>query len=396
MGASEGRSGPSGLGFAFLAVIGAIALVVFSVTLLLGLTITGSVAEGLDDTKDPFNTTSSPDPETGTAVSFEDTSGSATILEVFQVRDTTNTSINLTGADDSFMESQAAFEVSTDDTWSVCTWASVAPGAESDNMTAISANGRVLIQYDGSTSNWSIWHFDDGSSQSWRANVSAPNQPGNFSHICGIHNGTHLTAFRNTTEGDSVSTETNDSIADVNVDSGNWNGRIDETRLFDQALNSSQRSALHDYGVRPLPNATRTARITYDEGSGSTTEIYFADTRADLSNITWDDGLTGSVLEEGTDYEMSTSAGTITALSGGLIDGAPVVWIDYRYEPRNAVGNVAEAIRPAFGLFATAALAIPAVVVLGMLVSGLIGSVFLLRNSEVGELLPGRRRGGGR
>lgn len=392
--------GGNGLGFAILAIIGAVSLVVFSITALTGLIVVGGMSASMTGDSAPSNVTSSPNPITGTAVSFADTWGGAEILDIYTVRDTTNTSVNLTGAPDSTVTADGTIPIATDDTWTRCTWARVDPDAAARTMTALSVNGRLIIQYNGSASEWSAWYYDDGSRNSFRVNVSAPNQPGNFTHICAWHNATNLGIVRNTTTGESVNVsavESGGNIADVWPNAENWDGRLDESRGFDSTLNSSQYAALHNYPVLPLTNATRLWRITYDESSGSKTKIYFTSTRATVSNATWDDGLRGSRLDAGSDYTINEGEGSVTALADGRIDGAPVVWIDYRYRPLNRVGKVSRAIAPAFELLASVSLVIPAIVVLGLLIGGVLYGLSVAARTNTSDVSPfHRRRGGGR
>lgn len=356
------------LGIYQVLVLGAVALVVLSVTLLLGITLVGDIAVGLEETKDPRNKTASPNPQTGEVVSFEDTTHSATIHDVWSVRDSQGNAVRLTGADDSYIQSQEDVDLASDDTWTVSTWAAVNSSATGETMTAVSANARVIIEYNGSDSQWSAWYYKEGSRDSYRVNVSAPS-PTDYTLVTATANSTHFTIYRNTTQGEVVDITTS-SIEDATVEASNWDGTLDETRVFDDATNDSQQSDLHSNPVAPRKDRDRSARIMYDEGHGDTTAIYFTGARADVSNATWVDGLPGNDLVEGTDYELDQEAGTITAVAGGKIDGAPVVWIEYRYEPLNKVGKLAAVLTGAYGLFATSVLIIPAVAILAVLLVG--------------------------
>lgn len=375
---------------------GAIALVVVTVIVLLGLAVVGGMAQSMGTEGDPTNKTGSPNPATGQAVSFENTAGGREVLEVYSVEDSRGNAVRLTGADDSFVQSQESVDLASGDNWTVATWARVRDGQGSASMTAVSANGEVLIQYNGSEGNWSVWYYDEGARNSYRANVSAPDQPGNFTLVTATSNGTHMWIYANQTKGDVVDV-TGNSIVDADLSSTNWNGTLDETRTFNGSTNDSEQADLHNNPVAPRPTRDRTARLMYDEGQGDTTAIFFTGTRADLSNFSWVDGLNGHELSEGTDYEIDTGAGTITALDGGKIDGAPVVWIDYRYQPLNRVGKVVDALRPAYQLLGTSVIVIPAAAILAVLIGGLIGAISLAGSVSF-DGLPGfnNRRGGGR
>lgn len=374
------EGGPLGV-FGWL-LSGSIALVALTIILLIGILLVGGTATDLGATDDPFNTTASPNSEVGTAISFASTEGEREVLAVYDVNDSTGYAVEFTGASDSYLESDQQVDIG-DDSWTVSTWARVDDGAKNNLMTAVSADGRVLIQYLNGT--WSAWYYDEADRNSWRANVSAPDQPGNLSLVTATSNGTHLWIYANTTRGDTVNI-TGSSIEDATLNSTNWDGSLDETRTFDDETNDSEQSTHYNNPVAPRDERNRTARITYDEGSGQSTAIYFTGVSASLSNFSWvSTGLPGNRLSEGTDYQLSEADGTITAIDGGLIDGAPVVWIDYRYQPISNVGQVSEALQGAFDLFSNVPLIIPAVAVLSVLIGGIIGAIKL---ADVGQIAP--------
>lgn len=244
------------------------------------------------------------------------------------VEATTGRAIALTGASDSFVESDAPVTLASDGTWTVCTWAEVDSGAASETMTALSANGRAIIEYNGTAGNWSGWYYDDGSRNSYRVDVSAPNQPGNLTNTCLRHNGTHLSIYRNNTQGEIVNA-TQSNIASASVNASNWDGRLEEARIFDDALSSSERQQLVDSPVRPLPGTNRTARLMFDEGEGTTTAMYFAATDATLSNATWVAGFADPGMSRGTDYELGEHPFSIRIIAGGFLDGAPVEHVSW-------------------------------------------------------------------
>lgn len=370
------RRGQTGLGVFAVLVIGAIALVVLSIMLLLGMQLVGQTAGNLGETGGVTNESASPNPVTGSAVSFEDTSGASEVSQVYQVNDSTGYAIRLTGYSDSYYESQQDVDLSADETWSVTTWARVNDSVSSENMTAVSANGRAMIQYNGSSDQWIGWYYDDGTLNSYRLTTSAPDQPNNLTLITFTHNQTHLKLYRNTTLAATQNVSVS-AIEDPEINATNWDGTLEETRVFDDATNDSEQSELYNNPVAPRPDRNRTARLMFDEGSGSTTAIYFTGTRADIYNFSWVHGHDGNILNEGTDYELSESDGTITALGGGKIDGAPVVWIDYEYKALDDVGNLGNSMRRAYSLFGQAVIIIPGVAVLAVLVTGLLAATRL-------------------
>jgi len=373
------------LGIFWWLLAGAVMLVVLTITLLFGMLFVGQTASDLGETGDISNKTASPDPVTGQAVTFEDSDGASEILQVYQVNDSTGYAIELTGADDSFYESNSNIDLASDGNWSVSTWARVDDDAGDENMTAVSANGRVIIQYNGSDGNWSVWYYDDGTGNSYVLETDAPDQPGNLTLVTATANNTHIKVYRNDTLAATENLSTS-SVEDADLNATNWDGTLDETRVFDDGTNDSEQSDLYNNPVAPRPERNRTARLMFDEGSGDRTAIYFTPTYADLSNHTWvTTGLDGHILTDGTDYTLNQDSGTITALDGGRIDGAPVVWIDYQYQALDDVGQGGKNMGGAFGLFGQAVIVIPAIAVLVTLVGGLLGGVMYATRSTTFE-----------
>lgn len=258
------------------------------------------------------------------------------------VYDSLGYAVNLTGASDSYVASKSPFEVASDDTWSVCTWAYVDAEASSATMTAVSVDGRVIIEYNGTAGNWSAWYYDESTTDSWLVNVSAPHQPASFRLICASHNATHLSISRGTTEGEAVNTSDGPNIVDAPVESSTWNGRLDELRSFDDPLSASQKQQWNDSPVGPLPDSNHTARVYFDHRDASTQPIYFTDTSLEQSNVSFSDGLDGSEMDGqsfindiigSTDYVWDTDGPRIYVVEGGELDGAPVAFIDYTYYP---------------------------------------------------------------
>lgn len=249
--------------------------------------------------------------------------------------------VNLTGADDSYVESDAGFDISSDDTWTVSVGARVDSDAAPDTMTAVSVNGRLLINYNGSQGNWTAWYYDEGGRDSHVVNVSATEQPGNLSTVQVRSNGTHLAIYRDNTEGD-VKNITVDNISPAPIESTNWNGRLDELRTFDDALDSSQRQQLVYSPVAPLKATNRTARVMFDERDKNSQTIFFTNTRMTQSNVSFSDGHPGSVMDGqtlinqitgSTDYVWDDEGPRIYVVEGGELDEAPVAYIDYTYYP---------------------------------------------------------------
>lgn len=259
-------------------------------------------------------------------------SGTGTNETVFDSR---GHAINLTGADDSYVESESQFEIAADKTWTIHVGARVDSAAQNDTMTAISANGRVVVTYNGSVDEWQAWYYEEDDRDSYQVNVSATNQPQNYTHVFVQSNGTHISIYRNTTQGSVANISQNDTVA-APINNSNWNGRLDELRTFDDPLTSTERSNLVADPVAPRVGTNRTSRIMFDEPARATQRIFFTDTDLQTSNATYSDGFAGSTMVNGTDYEWDTDGPRIKPLAGGDLDGAPVAYVDYDLEGGSA------------------------------------------------------------
>jgi hypothetical protein len=326
-----------------------VAALTLSLALMVGTAVVGDVTDGQEGIRE----------DESTAVLLGNTGQFVSIADAEGFEETVYNSrgkaVNLTGADDSYVESKSNYKIASDDTWTVSLWARVDNESGSQTMTALSVNGRLVVNYNGTDGNWTAWYYDESSTSSWQVNVSAPDQPQNLTNVQVWSNGTHLTIYRNTTQGDIVNI-TGDNIESAPVTSENWDGRLDEVRTFDDAINSTTRSELHNTPIAPQNNTNRTSRIMFDQADKSTQLIFFTDTRLEQSNVTFSQGLPGeqmdakSLLVMNPDYEWDTSGPKIKPLDGGQLDGAPVAYVDYQYE--GALSKVVDSWSNAVGLAA--------------------------------------------
>lgn len=276
---------------------------------------------------------------------------------------TTGFAINLTGAEDSFVESKDSVTIADDDDWSVSTWAKVDSNETNSNMTAVSADGRVLIQYlDG---NWSAWYYDEGDRNSWRVNVSAANQPDNLELITATSNGTHFEIYRNTTQGEVVNV-TSSNFEESTLNTTNWNGLLEETRTFDDYTNDSEQATLHSNPIAARADRNRTTRLMYDQ-PGRPQVLLFTSTTVTYSNATFASGFPAQVMDSSGllsgDYEWDETGPRIRPLSGGELDGFPVAYASYTFE--SDIAAQLEGIADAFQLGAI----IPIVIVAGLVLA---------------------------
>lgn len=254
---------------------------------------------------------------------------------------TTGFAVNLTGSDDSFVESKSSVDIASDGNWTVSVWARADAEASSANMTAVSLNGRVLIWWNGSSGNWSAWYFDEGSRDSFRVNVSDNGeQPGNFTNIIVTANESTLAIYRNNTLGGTANV-TGDSIEDAPVNATNWNGRIEELRTFDKDLNDSKRQELVDSPVEQQPDISPTTRAMFDQPDKDDQLLLYTDTFLRVSNATYSAGFAEQIMDGPspgndilmqTDYDWDEAGPRIRPIDGRELDGAPVAYVTYEFD----------------------------------------------------------------
>jgi hypothetical protein len=345
-----------------------LAVILVMVTFLVGSSILGSVASVGSETSGGGEQarTASPLVDLGSAVEFQDTSYFAgEVLGITSVTDSTGQAIRLHGRPDSTYQSDSAIQFATDRNWTVGVHAEFNGSYGTTNGTVYSLNGRVLLQYDTSSQQWSAWYYDEATRSSHVVNVSATRQPGALQPVHVVANGSHLAIYRNNTRGE---------VADLSVDrsqnpllnASNWAGRQDELTGYDTALNASQRQAAINDPVLPLSSVSPSFRVMFDEQSPSF-PVYFTGASISVSNASFVSGLSGTVLSEGSDYAADVADGTITALDGGRLDGAPTVFVNYQFKPNAAVSGLTDDISGSLELFAVVPIALIGLLVFGAL-----------------------------
>lgn len=254
------------------------------------------------------------------------------------VRDSRGYGMAFAGTDDSYLEADAEFKIANDTTWTV-TQPVLAMNDTSQTQVLVAAGDPELVllylNNSSGTDQWSAVYL--GTTDTWQVNVSAPS-PGSTTHLYVTRSASNMTIYRNSTQGESTNLSTAGGPTTNVSAASNCHCVLDETRTFDDELNTSQKTALRTQPVAPLSNATRTGRIMYDAGSGTAVAIYWAPVDATASNVTYVNGFAGHVLEEKTsdldlsganDYRWRKDGPQLKPESGGRIDGAPVAFVDY-------------------------------------------------------------------
>lgn len=281
--------------------------------------------------------------------------------------------LKLTGADDSYYQSEENIQFATDANWTIATWAAV--DNTSADMAALSANGEVVIRYVGSSGNWSAWIYDSGARQAYQVNKSATD-PQNLTNVMVWENETHVAIYEDNTVGE-VKAISDAESADAPVNTTNWNGTLDEVRAFDDALNNSQRQQVVDDPVGPLKASNRTMRVMFDEPYRDTQQLFFASGDIIVNNGQFVDGLDGQKMDgQGfwnditgeTDYQWDPNGPRIRAVEGGDLDGAPVAYVDW-----TATGRLSTSIVDDWAEAMVLAGLIPVLLILGYVVVQLQG-----------------------
>lgn len=247
------------------------------------------------------------------------------------VRDSTGYGLQLAGTDDSYAETTTNIDFATDGNWTV----SAVGNADTSNetMTLISVNGRLTISYNSTDAVWRAWYFDEGSTNSYTVNVSAPS-PTSTTTLIAYSNGTHLTLERDDNESNTTAI-TASNIESASVNSTNWDGWIDEFRTADTVWNATQRSNWHTYPVTPVLDAAHTSRVMFDEPDRNNQRVFYANSEMKTYNAQFVAGVGGSVMDAdrntllNPDYEWQTQGPRIKPLAGGRLDQAPIAYVDY-------------------------------------------------------------------
>lgn len=256
------------------------------------------------------------------------------------VEATTETAVYLDG--ESSIDSASPVGLDTGN-WTACATTELDGNVQGTyNLLAYNSSS-ILIQYD--RGNWTAY-YDNGTAD---ATVSLP-ATSDRTTVCSRYDGElQLIVNDDYSSQQPLTTQT----TTLNT-SWRWEGMIDEVRLFNASESNEAISGYMNDPVAPLPDTNRTARFMFDEGSGSTTYIYFVDEEVSIgSTTTWTDGIPNpadawfgfvEAIEEDEDYELRADPFEIRILNGGYLEGAPVVHIEWsggRFFFFNVVGLMA-------------------------------------------------------
>jgi len=295
---------------------------------------------------------------TNTFVAFND--GLGTEEKVWK---TTGFALQLQGAQNSYAESTSVLSLGGNSNFTLSTWASVNESATSANMTAVSYDGRVMIQYLDGT--WSGWYYDESTRNSHRVNITATS-PTARSLVTVTANETHLSIYENTTQGETTSITTS-SLADGTLNTTNWDGVLEETKAYSQGSNATQVTSLYNNPIEPQQRTDKQFRVMWDQPDRVQYVVY-ADAGIDVTNGKWVAGFAEQQMQSknilGGDYEWQTDGPRIKPLSGGELDGFPVAYASYKYD--TALDAQIDGIANSLGLAAIIPILIVAAILIGV------------------------------
>lgn len=331
-------------------------VVVIGIVLLIGLAVSGAVVDVISDSPSAQSAGGDFEPVGGETTTFEAALGEGQSVET--VTATREYAVAVDG--DGFVDADPP-DGWDDGSWSVTAVATANESSDRFNPNATHVilaadNGTLLVTYDAGK--WAAYYDDGALTQQVSVN--------------GTLNQTEIVVVRDADNGtlaidadgrrDVQSLDSDTEQRNVTLE---WVGTIDEVRYLSVALDDAAIDTYQDDPINPLNASDHTARWMFDEGEGSTSEVYYGGSNATLErNATWAAGVDGPELVDGADYELETDPIRVTTISGGYLDGAPVAYVSYTGELAGSVRTVIGGIAGAYELAPVVLLVLVASVVI--------------------------------
>ncbi len=210
----------------------------------------------------------------------------------------------------------------SNDSWTVAATASLDSDANQKATYNLIAhdNATILVEYaDG---NWRAIHYSENKSAV--ATMSA-SDPTSLSSVVVEWDETSDELTLTTAGGSTTGALTNETP--TRHVPNNWDGTVDEIRFFNGTISDSSASAYISDPIDPLASETHAGRVMFEEGSGSSAEIYYASTSATINGGTWTNGVKGPALEQSVDYQISVDPLQLTITESSYLEGAPVAYV---------------------------------------------------------------------
>jgi predicted RecA/RadA family phage recombinase len=295
--------------------------------------ITGSTGGGDSDAAGEFTQATVLLDGAGTWVAIGDDTG---VNE--SVYDSRGSAVHFADGNDSYIESSRDVEFSSGGNWTVSLWASRNESATAgETRGVLNLDGQLQITHNDTSSDWTAHYYDEGARTGTNVSVTSTSQPGSLTNIQVVRAGDDLTIYRNTTAGETA--DLNDSgVFEAPVDASDWHGRLEELRVYDDALDASTRNDLYSDPNGPTTGWNQSGRAMFDEPGANRQRLFYSDAYLEQSNVSFERGHPGTVLDEGSfgvlgaDYEWNKDGPELKPVGGGRLDGAPVAYVDYNLQ----------------------------------------------------------------
>jgi len=237
-------------------------------------------------------------------------------------------------------EIAADIDAATAGNQALCAWAT--PDSVSSHR-AIAGYQYLELSYNGTSDKWRAYYYDEQT----RSGYAATATPGNTATptlLCGQVDraGNRVELYENATE-----------VAAANIDGGgvadappdtNWNGGLEEIRVFNDTVNASQQSEWLGEPVLSMDGAAPVARLMFDvrDRGASSVPVFFASGDATVgAGVTFTDGFSGPSISRGTDYSVGGLDNNVfSTLSGGVFDeSGEVIYASFIYSQFGGVIN---------------------------------------------------------
>lgn len=255
------------------------------------------------------------------------------------VYQTTGYALRLDGSSDAEVTGDGVADLGNDTTWTVSVWASPDAGSGRTMELASVSDGEVRIYLNESRGEWAVWYYRQSTRDSYEVTAATSSPVGNLTNLQARANGTHLQFYRN----DTLAGATDITVASTEAaptEATNWDGRVEELRVFGDAVSATVQTELYADPAEQRPGQNRIARLMFDQASETDTTLE-AISALELSvsggqfvktgfaeNITDPETFNNNLAGE-SDYDFDTDGPRLEPLADGELDGAPIAYVDY-------------------------------------------------------------------
>lgn len=206
--------------------------------------------------------------------------------------------------------------------WTVCAVGQLDGGVNEQASHNLVAIDNETVRIDWRDGEWWAYYASDSVSGS----VTVPASAAELTPVCALYNSTadELTLVA----GGESSTTSLDTETETRPVAYRWSGTVDEKRMFDRALTSSEQDRLQTHPTAGI-GVEDSARWMFEDGEGDTSAAFYHDDEATIVNGTWTAGVGNPPIDAGDDYELGVDPLEITPLSGGTVDETPILYVTW-------------------------------------------------------------------